>query len=987
MPVDTNLKDCHKSLGDRFRQLSVDRSGLPVFAIEHGLDAGALQVLRRQVSRQLEIDPNLVGVSWGVSYLPLVVLAAEVGYRYRGTGTDFWPLLTQDLDLDPRSISPVNLSQLFELGHRNFGLARPGDSPWEQHFPHISWPIGNAAVPLEVQGPLASALRAAVRAGISPENKDTLLGYVRNLASGQSGRRFENWLQRSDLSREVMARLLDPAADGWLTETFVRRLDADVRRDVESRRAIGEARRLTARKSGRQAEVPASRFLVALDGDIVVRLSVRGPVLTAELRDQVVATLRMQGDVLGTTLSRDVIHLRHFLAGGELDLGTTADWPYSPLQRGHVTTALSSQAAQLLDGLQPEQTEFFRLENEMQAAVALLHGEQIAQESKIVRIHKDGDGLSVIQRLDASSTKDVEILRKHGLSVRSGRPIVLLGLPMAGAGGHFATGFPLLARKTSNQTALVLDQNAAANDCLAIDGGEWAVFMPETGEHTVGPEGFEEASHLPFWMVDPPDIDAASIALHPGGATLADLMEGTLEIRIRAPLPLENVVVQIRLMVAGEEDLVSEDTLDRLPVHIAGRMPLLRDLRTSLTKRGIATAAAARLQVRLEGVLAEQFVLLPTTHRFLYDKHRRSWSEAQHSEREVASRVATLSKLFPSKSTAANDEFTLLLPDSENWGALGAGKIIHEKNVFRLGQMAYVQPQAPSTVREASSRDGVSGLAEMTGAYLAWRLAEAGDPVAHWLQHKCADSLEAGLVGLLCGDKWRQIEERLNLSVLSPAGALYVSAEQHGLLSGDDLPSVVRSPDADFLARRIRIRLHQAIPDHETAIAEWSDDLGGELDLAVIEAYEDLRKQMLDEGRDAFEEPDMTRDARTWLLALERARDIPRLSMFQALVLPSARWESLSTFSYETATEDEIIDLLDSCHVDAFRRPGLRWIGRPELRAILELWISPRSLIEAGEWQQHLAKSLSDMQTARAVRYAALRRKLSRLDFTEESLA
>ncbi|MGO7203005.1 hypothetical protein ACCT30_17180, partial [Rhizobium ruizarguesonis] len=66
-------------------------------------------------------------------------------------------------------------------------------------------------------------------------------------------------MQRSDLSGEVMKRLLDPAANGWLTETFVRRVDTDVRRDVESRRAIGEARRLTTRRSGRHADITGSR--------------------------------------------------------------------------------------------------------------------------------------------------------------------------------------------------------------------------------------------------------------------------------------------------------------------------------------------------------------------------------------------------------------------------------------------------------------------------------------------------------------------------------------------------------------------------------------------------------------------------------------------------------------------------------------------------------------------------------------------------------
>lgn len=987
MPVTTLLKDCHQVFGDRFRQLASARSGLPVFAIEHGLEPAALAVIRRQVARQLEVDPDLGSVSWGMCYLPLIVIASEVGYRYRGTGTDFWPLLAQDLNLDPRSIPPVQLSRLFELSHRTYGLARPGESAWEQHFPHIAWPIGNAAVPLEVQGPLAHALRAAVRSGISYESKDSLHDYVRNIASGQSGRRFENWLQRSDLSGEVMTRLLDPAADGWLADTFVRRVDADVRRDVESRRAINEARRLTSRRSGRQANIPASRFSIALDGDLVTRISVRGPILTAELRDQVISTLRIQRDVLGTTTSREFIQLRLFLAGGELDIGMTADWPEMPLRRGDGITNTSPQATQLLEGLQPDKAEFFQLEADGRSAVALLPGEQVAQDSIIVRIRGEGEGLSVIQRIEASSARGVEILRKHGFPVRDGRSMTRLsGLPMPGTGAQFATGFPILALVAFDETALVLDQKTAAQGHLEIAGFDWTVFEPEAGEHTIGPEGFDEASHTPFRMVDPPDIEAASISIHPTNARLTDLLDGTLEVRIKAPLPLENIHAQIRLVMAGEEDLVTESNVDRLPAHIAGRMPLLQDLKTSLAKRGAAPGTAARLQVSVKGLLTEQFLLLPSPQLFLYDERRRSWTAGQAREGELASRVATLSNLLPSKSTPASAECTLVLPDSEAWGALGAGRIMREKTQLRLGQGTGEQPSLPRTIREALSRDGSSGLIEMAGAYLAWRLAEASDPIAHWQQRQGADSLEAGLVALLCGENWRRTEHGLNLSVLSPAGAFRISAHRLGLLSGDDLPPIVRSSDMDFLTRRITIRLHQAVPDHETVLAEWNEDLGGELDLAVIEAYEDLRSHMLQEGRDAFEEVDMQRPASTWLLALERARDIPRLTMFRRFILPEARWEALSTFPYETTTEDDIVDLLDSCHVDAFRRHGLRWIGRPELRAMLELWISPRALLEAGEWQQYLAKSLSDMQTARAVRYAALRRKLSRLDFPEESL-
>ena len=37
---------------------------------------------------------------WRMHDLPLIVAATEVGYRYRGTGTDFWPLLEKELGID-----------------------------------------------------------------------------------------------------------------------------------------------------------------------------------------------------------------------------------------------------------------------------------------------------------------------------------------------------------------------------------------------------------------------------------------------------------------------------------------------------------------------------------------------------------------------------------------------------------------------------------------------------------------------------------------------------------------------------------------------------------------------------------------------------------------------------------------------------------------------------------------------------------------------
>lgn len=150
MQIADALSGQHHALAEHFANLSRERGELPVFAIEHGLDDLALEALRRSVSRHVEEDPQLAGAAWSWRYLPLVVVATEVGYRYRGTGTDFWPVLALELGIDAGHTFRTGLSRLFELGHRSARLARPGDSPWERHFPHISWPIGNSLVPLEI---------------------------------------------------------------------------------------------------------------------------------------------------------------------------------------------------------------------------------------------------------------------------------------------------------------------------------------------------------------------------------------------------------------------------------------------------------------------------------------------------------------------------------------------------------------------------------------------------------------------------------------------------------------------------------------------------------------------------------------------------------------------------------------------------------------------------------------------------------------------
>ena len=225
----------------------------------------------------------------------------------------------------------------------------------------------------------------------------------------------------------------------------------------------------------------------------------------------------------------------------------------------------------------------------------------------------------------------------------------------------------------------------------------------------------------------------------------------------------------------------------------------------------------------------------------------------------------------------------------------------------------------------------------------------------------------------------------IDLSILSPHGALLRCADALGLLSGRDLPQVETVSYKEYLKDRLIIRFREAVPDIPEALLLWNDDLAGELDLAVIDAYEDLRHHLETSGIEAYEEVDMSRPAVTWRKALEMSRGVPLLPMFCPLILPAARWSALIKPWYSELTEDDLVDLLDSCHVDAFRRQGVRWLGRAEIRTMLQLWLSPKTMVETEGWRDLLGRALSDVQTSRAVRYVALRRKLALRDLPEGS--
>jgi len=973
------LTERHRALAEHFEGLRRDRGELPVFAIEHGLNDQALEELKPAVSRALEEDPHLSGAVWSWSYLPLIVVATEVGYRYRGTGTDFWPVLSQEIRSETGHAFRTGLSRLFELGHQVFRLVRPGNSQWERHFPHISWPIGNSVVPLEIQPQLTDALRRALRAGVSADDTDRLLDYLRTLAAGHASRRFEHWLLQKDVALEVMRRLLDTASAGWLSESFLTRIDQDIRRDWGAFRALTEARKAAVRRNARFVQIAPARYVFALKDGAPEQLIIRGPVLPSQQRDEVIAALRIHGDRIRAIDGVQARALGSFLAGGEITLKNIFPFPSSPLRRDDSLTGDEGTAEATLARLQPLEPEFFLVEPDGLTAHAVFPEDRLQPGSRIIQcIGTDDDGTPQFRTLETSVTSDVGFLRRRGYVIPDRASVLqLTGMPAPASSDRFLSGFPVLVtQRGAAVDELLLDGSPVSGEILSIRGVRWKTLPTVVGRHLIEPAGGQESDGLEFEVIEPPDVEPARVQILPVNANVSDLEAGNLQIRITAPLPLEAVPIRIRVVAPGETALVASGVIERLPTTITGRSQLLCEIQDKLA--GLRPDDfGLRVTVEVEGLLEKVFPLPPVRREIRYDGDADVWKRSGEEERVIPSITATIAAPLLHEGSGEMEGTRLILPDAPDHEALPAGLILtgQKSTLPGLGNRSLFS--LPKLLREpTSSRNGV-GLIEVARASVAWQLAETNDLLSNWQRWAVVNELEAALVEQLCGAKWRKLEKGIDLSVLSPHGALLRSAEMLGLVSGRDLPDIETALDREFLRDRLMFRLREAVPDIPEALLQWNDDLAGGLDLAVIEAYEDLRQHLEMNGTEAFEEVDMSRPAERWHQALTRSLAMPLLQMFRPFILPEARWSALMRPVYSDLTEDDLVDLLDATHIDAFRRPGFRWLGRPELRTMLQLWLSPKTMVETEDWRALLEKGLSDIRTSRAVRYVALRRKLA----------
>ena len=174
-------------------------------------------------------------------HLSLLVVATEVGYRYRGSGTDFWPVLEVELDVHLTPSDRQLIRDLFESASRSYRGAQPPATPWAEAFHLIAWPITHALVPLEFHRPLALTI-ANIRVNVARLGDEDLYRAIR-IAASSSSARFSTLIEDAALVVAVTRSLLGDDAAEVCPETL-QRIAADLAEDQIARRGVAVARRI-----------------------------------------------------------------------------------------------------------------------------------------------------------------------------------------------------------------------------------------------------------------------------------------------------------------------------------------------------------------------------------------------------------------------------------------------------------------------------------------------------------------------------------------------------------------------------------------------------------------------------------------------------------------------------------------------------------------------------------------------------------------------
>lgn len=1003
------MLDAHKRLSDRFFWLRESRTG-PVFFIEHGLEESELDYLAVAVRNEVRHHPP--GDSWWRERpLPLLVRATEVGYRYRGNGTDYWPTLESDLRVSLDRYAREHIRDLFEACCRTYRGIRPPDSPWAKIFRLIAWPITHALLPHEFHYQLSTTL-ANLRTNILTLDDASLCRAVRRAARHPS-LRFASFLEDEDLVAPVVRALLN-ANDDRISQDTITRFGNDLRSNPDVRRNISRARRIQRKPPSEPSRrMPLSiiqgHLLVRRHVDNVITLEARFPQSTDKNIDRLRRFLRRRRFAPKLWSVSSPVPSEQILSGVPFALKMNA----LPADEAPLFDQLSELG--VADDLLPV-LESFRLDFRLPLLFAAnadrdlarnLHGMDVSEHREYWLLVERGSKVAVSElsllgeigpcicySLHTEERAARIELERLGYRVRSGFAISFAGAPPLEADNP-------VPRFLHGDDRIVVPHRRHPPGTHIQLGSETIPFDTDLvrarvtqGKHVLEFSNPERTRREPFeGLADYPVFHPPLCRIELGTTemTVQALFGGRMPLKIDGPAPLAGLELTVELETSGQSVNVT-CALDPLPYFLPGDHDIWHALLDNVDRERILRDPYPVLRARVGSLAAESWTLEQNL--------RPCWWVHDSLRFELQSELGPLEYgLITVEEPAAPptredserlDGACLLAPLDPDEVELGP---MAQFTTFFMApdklELAAPHMNKPRLVRTRRGDAGSLGIEDLTEAWFRWVLAESASAIANVRRHQVAAQLDSWLVEIVCGESWAQQETLLNASFADPW--MLLSDELHdtglgrdeyvGLSSQRDESERIRLAVAEIRRTYPELWMHIDSPsspnDHGTLLEASTYEI---LDQACERAYLQLAEGYRDAGRiekaNALEDADPGAAEDEWDRVLERVKARSELRELGELLLPTDKAQQLITLDLEFMPLADIVEEL--------RRwtSGSAFFGRlPDdavLETLLALWIAPETAV-VRNWRSALDHLLVERPLARAARYLALRARGAQL--------
>lgn len=1001
--IDTEgeIERLHAMFAAHFAQVRATRADAPLYLLEHGFEGADLTHMMVVVRSAL--GRHRIESGWWTGHsLPLLIAATEIGYVYRGTGTDFWPLFAErlvDVSLGDRAA----LSTLFRRWAAKLGLVQPPDSPWNQAFCHIAWPVLHAILPIELHQPLARALRD-VRAHLDLSGSDAaLLAPVRNRAQLAGGVRLIGWLEDQHTAAAVIRQFLKPSGEHGIAASALRRIATDLARDETANAALREARKrqkaLEAQpkaRSRRRVEVgPRLAPLVLRRVEQQLTLALKIPQMEQAVRESArsaLDALRWRAYLWGEgrpVPGRNIFS--DFPLSLQIDALPAADAPLFP---DVASLPLAQEAKDFLSSLRVATTapilfsDFSDDGDALQRSstsiansghcIMLVGAEQIAppQAQALGRVA----GLRAY-RLDVADTANHAWLASLGFAARQISRFAWIGdaeIEQHRPVRRYRTG-SFVAFELSNaggpcEVKLVApdgtQSSLAASDHLLAG---FAVEVPGLYRLRYG-AGEEQAFEV---VQAEDDMRLLSVDIDAGSGSTSDLADRQVTLRFDSAAVVQEADLELALRCDGRLVNRVQDILPDTPCRLDGDHPIWERLLDRDTVEQLLNARRAEICVTVTGLLAASFAFEQVTAPFGWIRQSDGRLTASDESGELTVFAASPQHplaLAEASGTLALDDVLLLR--AGHGRALQAGGFCTGPRIWRTGDTQFARKPDRLLRQFESTRESTVDGRGVVDALIGWAAAGVDHPVTQYRRGQIVRQLESWMIEQLCGDAWAAQEAAL----AERRGTTFVGAFLNACARlGIGYCDVGLSRGQRALLDRILFRLIEArsLPITLKISREPIDeDLGLGLDDLFNDGYAALCEEIESVGDTCPFSPDDDIDvgevSENWDRALRAAASEAALIGLVDLLRPLDAGDTLSLADFETMLPDDVVDLL----ADWISKSRPTHHARAWNRDLVEsaYWLFAKPAVAARlSWKAATERLLADSFSARAIRYAALR--------------